>query len=70
MITFAGDDHPLDELLEDARMAASSEWEEEFVDSQIENRKRYGRRWEPTDRQVNKLKQITGNKFLDDGYDK
>lgn len=70
MIDLIEPDHPLDELLEDARMAASSDWEEEFVDSQLQARKCYGQNWYPTDRQIDKLKQIVGKKWLEDGYDR
>lgn len=51
-------DHPLDELLEEARMAASSDWEEAFVADLKANRDRYGLDWNPTGRQVEKLQEI------------
>jgi len=62
--------HPLDELLEDARMAASSDWEEDFVEKMTEERKKWGLRWHPTDRQEAKLRQIAGEAWLEDGYDR
>jgi hypothetical protein len=63
-------EHPLDELLEDARMAASTDWEEDFVADQLANRKKYGARWRPTDGQVAKLRQIADGPSEDDrrGY--
>ena len=62
--------HPLDELLEDARMAASSEWEEDFVRAATAAREKYGLRWKLTDRQEAKLRQIAGEEWLEDGYDR
>lgn len=50
--------HPLDDLLEDARMAAATDWEENFVDDMLANRKRWGARWTPTAAQEAKLRQI------------
>lgn len=70
MPDFNDDDHPLDALLEDARMAAESEWEEDFVADMAASRKRYGRQWNPTDRQVDKLRQIAGEEWLGDSYDR
>jgi hypothetical protein len=51
-------EHELDELLEDARMAASTDWEEDFVADQLANREKYGARWRPTDGQIKKLRKI------------
>jgi hypothetical protein len=51
-------EHQLDELLEDARMAASTDWEEDFVADQLANREKYGARWQPTELMVLKLKEI------------
>lgn len=69
-MNFNPERHPLDELLEDARMAASSEWEEDFVNEMTAARKKYGLRWEPTDRQEAKLRQIASEEWLEDGYDR
>jgi len=51
-------DHPHDELIEDARMAASNEWEENFVASIIERRKKYGLRFTLSELQFQTLKDI------------
>ena len=51
-------------------MAASSDWEEEFAGKMLEQRRRYGARWEPTGAQIAKLRQICGKTYLDDGYDR
>lgn len=69
-ISLNDDGHPLDELLEDARMAADSVWEEEFVADMLGNRKKYGNHWRPTDMQIAKLRQIAGEDSLGDGFDR
>jgi hypothetical protein len=51
-------EHEHDALLEDARMAASTDWEEDFVADQLANREKYGARWRPSDGQVGKLREI------------
>jgi hypothetical protein len=51
-------EHEHDALLEDARMAASTDWEADFVADQLVNREKYGARWRPTDGQVAKLREI------------
>jgi hypothetical protein len=60
MIDVNGDrpGHPDDELIEDARMAASSDWEEEFIADIIERRQRFGRAFMLTPKQREKLQQI------------
>ena len=70
MIDLNEADHPLDELLEDARMAAATDWEEEFMADQIKNRQHYGLNWEPTPMQIAKMRQIAGQAWLEDGYDR
>jgi hypothetical protein len=39
-------------------MAASTDWEENFVNEQLANREKYGARWRPTDGQIGKLREI------------
>jgi hypothetical protein len=50
--------HPLDATLEDARMNAQTDWEEQFVDEMLYRRKRHGSHWTPTDAMIEKLKEI------------
>jgi hypothetical protein len=57
-IDFNDREHRDDGLLEEARMAASTDWEEEFVADLIARRKRYGAGFELTDRQREKLGEI------------
>jgi hypothetical protein len=61
-------EHPLDELLEDCRMSASSDWECDFVETMSANRQTYGLNWNPTDQQIAKMRQIVGEEWLEDGY--
>ncbi len=63
------EEHPLDELLEDALMSASSDWECNFVEDMSVNRKRYGLRWSPTDAQISKMRQIVGKDEDNDNDD-
>lgn len=56
-----GAEHPDDELLEDARMAASSQWAEDFVADQLERRKEYGANFTLSDRQRATLRTIAGH---------
>lgn len=62
----ASDEHPDDGLLEDARMAASSDWEEGFVTDLLARRKQYGTRFRLSDAQRAKLEQIAAG---EDGGD-
>ena len=54
-------EHPDDVLLEDARMAASSDWEETFVADMLEKRRKFGLNFRLTDGQREKLEEIAGN---------
>jgi hypothetical protein len=58
-------EHEHDALLDDARMAASTDWEEDFVAEQLANREKYGARWRPTDGQVGKLREIAEGPSFD-----
>ena len=57
-INLTEDDHSDDELIEDARMNASTKWEEDFVSDIIGRRKTYGLRFMLTPAQRSKLEQI------------
>lgn len=54
------DNHPDDELLETARMAATTDWEEEFVRDMLRKRRRWRGAFELTPEQRRKLEQIAG----------
>lgn len=45
------DEHPDDALLEDARMNASTQWEEAFIAGLLERRKKYGGNFHLSDAQ-------------------
>lgn len=70
MIDFNAKEHPDAALIEEARMSAESDWEEEFVADIIAKVKRYGASWNPTAAQRAKLFQIAGREELGDGFDK
>lgn len=70
MLNFNRKPHPDDLLIEEARMAADSDWEEEFVANIIRQRNLYGAGWRMTEAQHAKLAQITGQEELDDGFDR
>lgn len=53
-----GPDHPDDLLLEEARMSAETDWEENFVADLLKNRNRYGAAFRLTDPQRDKLQEI------------
>lgn len=64
-------EHPDDMLLEEARMAAESDWEEEFVADLLKRRNRYAEQFTLTNRQRDKLKQIAyGEQIDDDTFDR
>ena len=48
----------IDELLEDARMSASTDWEEGFVADLLERRKTYGYEFDLSAAQRTKLEEI------------
>lgn len=54
------DEHPDDGLLEDARMAASTDWEEGFVADLLDRRKRQGFNFSLSGRERDKLHEISG----------
>lgn len=54
------DEHPDDGLLEDARMSASSDWEESFVADLLDRRSRHGFNFSLSERERAKLLEITG----------
>jgi hypothetical protein len=54
--------HPDDLLLEEARMAASSDWEESFVADQLKRRAEWGGAFKLTDAQRSKLEEIAHGK--------
>jgi hypothetical protein len=56
----SGAEHPDDGLLEDARMAASSDWEESFVADLLDRRQRHGANFSLSARERNKLYEISG----------
>jgi hypothetical protein len=62
--------HEHDLLIDEARMAASSDWEEEFVADIIEKRDRYGDSFSLNENQLAKLHQIAGEENLSDGFDR
>lgn len=53
-------EHPDDALLESARMAASTDWEENFVADLLKRRKEWGGAFDLTEMQRLKLMQIAG----------
>lgn len=53
-------DHPDDELLEDARMAASTEWEEQFIQSLRQRRQSFGGAFQISERERATLERIAG----------
>lgn len=55
-----GAEHPDDELLEDARMAASTDWEESFVADLLDRRNRQGANFTLSSAQRDKLEEIIG----------
>lgn len=55
-----GASHPDDALLEDARMAASSDWEESFCADLLDRRSRHGANFGLSERERAKLIEITG----------
>lgn len=61
-------EHPLDSLLEDARMAASTDWEEQFVADMTEKRKKYGSKWHVSVGQERKLRQIAEKEDSEDRW--
>lgn len=55
-------DHPDDLLIEEARMAAETDWEEDFVASILGRRAKYGLSFRLTDAQREKLTEIAHGK--------
>lgn len=70
MIDFNAKPHPQAALIEEARMAADSDWEEEFVADIIEKVGRYGASFSLHSGQLAKLRQIAGQEDLGDGFDR
>lgn len=56
-----GPDHPDDLLLEEARMSAETDWEEDFVADLLKNRTRYGAAFRLSDAQREKLEEIVND---------
>lgn len=55
-----GASHPDDALLEDARMAAATDWEEDFVANLLHRRSRHGANFNMSERERAKLIEIAG----------
>lgn len=70
MMDFNAKPHPEAALIEEARMAADSDWEEEFVAKIIANVKLYGPGHVLSEAQHAKLCQIAGREDLGDGFDR
>jgi hypothetical protein len=56
------DEHPDDELIEDARMAASTDWEESFCRSILDRRQRHGANFNLSERERSKLIEISSER--------
>jgi hypothetical protein len=54
------DEHPDDATLEDARMNAATDWEEQFIASLLTRRKQYGGGFRLSDREREIVERIAG----------